>query len=102
MHTSIKELKTIQKSFALEIKELKNKIKSTQKERGSGAAGREQADVIVQKSDYRHRHIAYCLLRGRKYEEIENRCREGNEPNWTIIQEIKDEYAAKDVCAGAA
>ena len=38
---------------------------------------------------YRHLHIAYCLLRGRSYEEIEGKVREGNEPNWRYIDELK-------------
>lgn len=37
----------------------------------------------------RHILIAYGLLRGRQYEQIE-RPREGNEPDWKIVQEIHD------------
>ena len=37
----------------------------------------------------RHVLIAYGLLRGRQYEQIE-RPREGNEPDWKIVQEIHD------------
>lgn len=45
------------------------------------------------KEKYRHYHIAYCLLRGKKYEQIENKVREGNSPNWNIIDKIKEEYS---------
>jgi hypothetical protein len=38
---------------------------------------------------FRHLHIAYCLLRGREYEQIERKCAEGNEPNWRYIDELK-------------
>jgi hypothetical protein len=102
MHTSIKILKNSQKKLALEIKELKNQIKTLQKERGSGAACIQQGEVVSLKRTYRHRHIAYCLLRGRQYEQIESRRREGNEPDWNLIQEVKDEYASKDVCTSAS
>lgn len=37
----------------------------------------------------RHLLIAYGLLRGRRYEQIE-RPREGNEPDWLAVGEIKD------------
>jgi len=42
--------------------------------------------------NYRHKHIAYCLLRGRTYEQIENKVREGNEPDFTKIEKIMQEY----------
>jgi hypothetical protein len=45
------------------------------------------------KEKFRHYHIAYCLLRGKKYEQIENKVREGNQPNWGIIDKIKEEYS---------
>lgn len=41
---------------------------------------------------YRHMHIAYCLLRKRKYEEIENKVKANNEPNWTIIYKFMESY----------
>lgn len=39
--------------------------------------------------EYRHKHIAYCLLRGTPYELIESKVAEGNEPNWRYIDELK-------------
>ena len=41
---------------------------------------------------YRHMHIAYCLLRGRSYEQIENKVKPGNEPSWRAIEFIMQEY----------
>lgn len=102
MHTSYSILKNTLKKKALGLRKLKNKIRSIQRESGTGNAWREQAEVLSLKANYRHTHIAYCLLRGRKYEEIENHCRKGNEPNWKTIQEIKDAYTAENVCAGEA
>lgn len=43
------------------------------------------------KYDFRHKHIAYCLLRGTPYELIESP-RSDNQPNWTIIEGVKNEY----------
>lgn len=53
------------------------------------------------KHEFRHKHIAYCLLRGRTREQIESPAEE-NKPNETLIQEIIDAYIEKDVCVSAA
>jgi len=50
------------------------------------------------KREFRHKHIAYCLLRGRTLDEIE-RPAEDNKPDQTLIQEIIDAYREEDVCA---
>jgi hypothetical protein len=42
--------------------------------------------------NYRYMHIAYCLLRGRTYEQIENKVRPGNEPSWTAIEAIMERF----------
>lgn len=34
---------------------------------------------------YRHWHIAYCMLRGTPYERIEAKVRDNHEPDWGII-----------------
>ena len=50
----------------------------------------------------RHKHIAYCMLFGRKYEEIENKCRENNTPNMKYVEKIMEEHREpEDVCIGA-
>ena len=36
---------------------------------------------------YRHLHIAYCLLRGRTYQQIEPKVLPGNEPDWKLINQ---------------
>lgn len=47
---------------------------------------------------YRNAHIAYCMLRGTVYERIETKVREGNEPDWFIIDElIQNNQAIKHV-----
>lgn len=41
--------------------------------------------------------IAYALLRGKKYEELERKCRPGNEPHCSVILKLIHEHAsAKD------
>lgn len=50
----------------------------------------------------RHKHIAYSMMRGRTYEQIEAKCRKGNSPDQNLIQEIIRAYGTTDVCVGAA
>jgi len=44
------------------------------------------------KYEYRHRHIAYCLFRGRSMEQIERSNRQGNEPNEDYLEQLAVEY----------
>lgn len=41
------------------------------------------------KRQYRHEHIAYCLVRGRTYDEIEKPA-EDNKPDWKLIDALRD------------
>lgn len=47
--------------------------------------------------EYRYKHVAYCLARGRKYEEIERKVTEGNEIDMLrvekIVKKVQDEQA---------
>ena len=46
--------------------------------------------------EYRHRHIAYSLVRGNKYHQIERTVREGNEPNMKmVIRILEEDYKLK-------
>jgi len=46
--------------------------------------------------EYRHRHIAYSLVRGNKYHQIERTVREGNEPNMKmVILILEEDYKLK-------
>ena len=40
-------------------------------------------------SEFRHKHIAYCLVRGRTMEEIERYNHPGNEPNEKLVNQFK-------------
>ena len=42
-------------------------------------------ELTSMKRDFRHLHIAYGLIRGKEYEEIERTVKEGNEPDWSQI-----------------
>ena len=84
-----KDLKNRIKKLSVEIR----KMKSERKTHDCGyVPGLDNKRVFI-----RHLHVAYCLLRGRKYEEIENSCRVGNLPNKKLIEQLMEEYSREDV-----
>ena len=102
---TIKDFRTLKqelKQLASELRDDKLDIKKTQKENGSGSASLQQYQILKKKRTYRNKHIAYSLMRGRTYEQIEPKCREGNGPDHKLIQEIIDAYTPKYVCNRAA
>lgn len=88
----IRELKFKLKDMALKIREYKALYKDCQrgnkKNEDLWKWTREQGDF----SNYRYYHVAYCLLRGRKYEQIENKVRNGNEIVWSRVESIIQNY----------
>jgi len=85
---SRKELKVELKSLAEKIRETKTELKKYQKENG-GCDGGFYMPLYRLRYEYRHKHIAYCQLRGRTYEEIESKSTR-NSPDFTYIKEIMD------------
>jgi len=88
---SRKELKIECKSLAEKIKATKVELKKYQKENG-GCDGGIYMSLYRLRYEYRHKHIAYSQLRGRKYEEIESTRKLSicNDPDFTYIKEIMD------------
>jgi hypothetical protein len=96
--SSIRSLKAYLKAQADVIRTTRNEYKDYQRDNG-GCGGGYTVTLAKLVHDYRHKHIAYCLLRGTPYESIE-KPREGNEPDMALIQEIRNAYTTY-VCAGA-
>jgi hypothetical protein len=61
------EIKADLKARAKALRTKKEEVKVAQ--RAGTQSG--QSDLIAQQWDYRHRHVAYCLVRGRTMEQIE-------------------------------
>lgn len=74
------ELKLMLKEDAANIKQLKSTRKSVPDGYVPG--------LLRARYDYRHYHIAYCLLRGRTIEQIEPKVAEGNEHNESWVKQI--------------
>ena len=85
MKAILKKIKSELKSEGKAIREIKNEIKDRMR---YGTAGVLQVKLIDRKHDFRHRHIAYCELRGTPRHLIEQP-RENNKPNEDKIRQIK-------------
>lgn len=90
-------LKSHLKDSASEIHVTKQNLKKYQQD-NKGCGGGLQEKLLLLSKGFRHKHIAYCLLRGTPYESIE-KPRKGNEPDMAFIKEIQRAYTT-DVCAG--
>lgn len=88
-HTKYPQLKAELKALAKEIKEWK--FKRDHWYDYDSLQWKFQYGVMERAREFRHKHIAYCLLRGRKYEEIEQP-RENNKPDMIYVQLVMEEY----------
>lgn len=98
---SRKELKIELKSMANDIRVNKHGMKDYQRD-NNGCQGSFWYSLYKLRYEYRHKHIAYSMLRGRKYEEIESKSTIVR-PNFNYIKEIMDAHKEipQDVCLGA-
>jgi hypothetical protein len=80
------------KAKAKKLSALKIEIKEMM--RSGKYAGRLQSNLIDDKCEWRHLHIAYCMVKGRKLEEIESNCHEDNSPNLAVVQMHIDKWTA--------
>ncbi|MGD9157227.1 MAG: hypothetical protein PVG39_02360 [Desulfobacteraceae bacterium] len=95
-HTKYPELKSELKALAKEIKKLKYKRDhwwDFDKDQWWYAG-----TVYVKVYKFRHKHIAYCMLRGRKYKEIELSCHIA--PDWRFVEKEMARYG-EVVCNSA-
>lgn len=100
---NFRSLKAELKQLASELHADKVTIKFTQRTYGSGseATYNMQNGLLRKQWLCRHKHIAYSLLKGNIYEQIEPKCREDNKPDQNLIQEILKAYGTQDVRACA-
>ena len=94
-----KELKNELKVLASEIREWKSNRKLDKRTILGLSQWKVQAEIDWRKENFRHKHIAYCMLRGKKYEEVENFCRVA--PNFDRIERVMEQHAQKTICASA-
>ncbi|MFA7219141.1 MAG: hypothetical protein WC119_01270 [Synergistaceae bacterium] len=98
MKSKIKQLKEELKSLAKRIRQEKIALKEYQRNHG-GSHGTIGVNLSRIQREYRHKHIAYCLLRGRTIEQIEGKNRKGNEPDTNLIQKYCELYRTEEIAA---
>ena len=86
----ILEIKEMLKTEAVEI--ATRKVACKNKQRSGTYAGREQSTLLDMRYEWRHKFIAYCQLKGRTLDEIEPKCRVGNEPDQNLVDKFKEEF----------
>jgi hypothetical protein len=79
-----------------ELKASAQKIRKLKSERKKSEFGYVRGLSSEQRT-FRHKHIVYCLLRGRTMEQIEPKVREGNEPSEYLINRYRGQYE-KAIC----
>jgi hypothetical protein len=85
-------LKNELKSLAKEIRATKSAHKEAQRKKD--APWVILANLTALKFQARHKLIAYALTKGKEYEYVERKIREGNEPDWAYIKRLQDELAS--------
>lgn len=97
MKSTIKEFKQEQKQGAEEIREYRLEVKKAQRDRRFGRSDPDPWSLYTKSQKWRHRHIAYCMLRGKTYEEIEPKVRDDNEPDMGLVESIMSNYSPPEV-----
>ena len=87
------QLKEELKAEALEIRQLRKEHKELQR---SGDSYGYVTKLENLKNKYRHRHIAYCLLRGTPLERIERTNYKAGPPNMRVIEELMTAEALRE------
>jgi hypothetical protein len=111
---TIKNFQTLKqelKQFAVELHDDKATLRKSQ--RGDIPFERDSTGMITnhpstlqylllkKKRLCRHKHIAYSMMKGHTYEQIEPKCRADNKPDQDLIQEFIDVYGTQNVRACA-
>lgn len=86
----------------MEIKETKASIKAAMQEHKY--AGNLQSKLISLRYEFRHKHIAYCMLRGKKLEQIEKGGHKTtpsgvNNPYISYVNKLMEQYGMQTVCS---
>lgn len=97
--TKYPELKSELKQLAKEIRKWKRNRKEDRRFELKMSLWKIQGYVDYYKHEFRHKHIAYCMLRGRTYEQIELYCKVS--PNFDLVNKIMEEYGPQTICASA-
>lgn len=90
----IKDIKNQMKQLACDVRKAKHDFKQFQREGKYREAISAMFKKDSLKEDFRHKHIARCLLRGKTYKQIEAKCREDNYPCSQEVTRFIHEFCA--------
>jgi hypothetical protein len=90
----LRKIKNELKADAKLLREDRLKLKEAQ--RAGEDCWKKQSFLAYLKADYRNKHIAYGLMKGKTYEQIERKVRPGNEPDWYSINKIVKSYTEEN------
>ena len=92
------EVKEGLKKLAVEIRTAKATVRRMQKEGHDNCSEfwNAEGDKYKKRIEFRHKHIAYCLLKGRTLEQIEQHNRLDNKPNRRLIGKYFEEFGGAD------
>jgi len=93
-------IKSELKGIAKLIRENKIAVKNYQRKNG-GSHGMIGYALRRLQREYRHKHIAYCLMRGRTMEQIERKNRENNGADMVYIKSIMEEFNKREASFAA-
>ena len=88
---SFKKIKTQLKEEALLIRQGKLDHKNCQRGTHTGPKAWQQKGYVSSWT-WRHKHIAYCLIKGRSYKEIENYVAEENKADMALVEKYRKEF----------
>lgn len=86
----LKKMKEELKALGAEIRTNRRLWKEAQSTQKWEIAPKPGWRIQMDSADFRNKHIAYCLLRGRTYEQVEPKVRDGNGPRWDLINKLVD------------
>jgi len=96
MKENMLKLKNDLKELAKELRKSKQIRNESFRNKDLSKAGDSQYQILNLKHDFRHKHITYCLLRGKEYSNIEPIVREGNEPDWHTIKKYMEKFGPNE------
>ncbi len=95
MHPAARaKIKAQLKELAVDLRDSKKSLRQHMKENTYKVS--EQYKVLGAKKLYRHQHLAYCLLRGRKLEEVEFKVSPDNLADMALVEKYLAEFKALD------
>jgi hypothetical protein len=98
-YTKYPELKARLKELAKEIRYWKGNRKEKKRAELGMWQYQIQDKIDARAYEFRHKHITYCMLRGREYEEIERYSR--TSPDWNYIDAVREEHEQKTICVSS-